>query len=181
MISGHLDNKVKTVEDILHGPVNDNLNLLSQNSETVEAGFASLMAIANSALSSGPIGGTADVQNYDISSNTGQPDPMQQPGQDAWTNYRTTSQTLNPFAMASGNRPAPVNAPACMVLRLRCHRHFRLQMCSRLFRSSRLKLFEPLGILSQPPTLALLHRYAGQQLQAHSHSNIRLREILMLV
>ena len=32
---------------------------------------------------------------------------MQQ--QDAWTNYRTTSQTANPFAMANGNRPAPAH------------------------------------------------------------------------
>ena len=71
LISGHIDNKVKTVEDLLHGPINDNLNLLAQKSETVEVGFASLMAFVNSALSSGPIGGNADVQNYNISSNTG--------------------------------------------------------------------------------------------------------------
>ena len=44
MISGHIDNKVGAVDQILHGPVTDNLNLLSQKTETVEAGVASLMA-----------------------------------------------------------------------------------------------------------------------------------------
>ena len=32
LTSGHIDNKVKTVEDVLHGPINDNLNLLAQKS-----------------------------------------------------------------------------------------------------------------------------------------------------
>ena len=50
IISEHIDNKVGAVEQIIHGTVNENLNLLSQKSEVVEAGFASLMAFVNSCV-----------------------------------------------------------------------------------------------------------------------------------
>ena len=83
---------------------------------------------------------------------------------------------------AQTTRPAHAeHICADVVLRLRCHRQSRLRLCSHHFRSSRLKLLVPSGLLSQPPTLALLHRYAGKQLQAHFCSRIKLQEIPMLV
>ena len=51
ILSEHIDNKAGAIEQIVHGTVNDNLNMLSQKSDVVEAGFASLMAFVNSAWS----------------------------------------------------------------------------------------------------------------------------------
>ena len=61
-----INERVGAIETIIQTTVNENLNMLGEKAATSDSGFASLLAFVNSALGSGPIGGRAETQQFDI-------------------------------------------------------------------------------------------------------------------